>query len=65
MRWVNVNKGHFNTSLIQSFYWSVGKLYVYWLGDTEYERYDDPDRENYLRLCRALGVAPAEEDFDG
>jgi hypothetical protein len=65
MRWVKVNKAHFNTSLILAFYWSIGKLYVYWLGDADYECYNDADRENYLRLCRALGVAPVEEDSDG
>lgn len=65
MRWVNVTKAHFNTSLILAFYWSAGKLYVYWHNATDYEWYSDPDREDYLRLCRALGVAPVEEDSDG
>ena len=65
MRWVKVNKAHFNTSLMMSFYWSLGKLYIYWLGDTEADSYPDPNRENYLGLCRALGVAPLEEDSNG
>lgn len=61
MKWVRINKAHFNADLITSFYWSTGKLFVYWLGDTGFESYEDPKRENYLRLCAHLGVRPVEE----
>ena len=62
MNWVRVGKAYFNTDLIESFYWTLGKLWVHWLGEGAAERYEDPDRENYLRLCRRLGVRPVEED---
>lgn len=65
MKWVQVNRAHFNTALICSFYWSGGKLFVYFVGEDEPDYYDDPKRENYLRLCRTLGVRPLEDDACG
>ena len=63
MKWAQVGKAHFNTDLIQAFYWDAGRLVVHWLGDPEQpECYKDPERVGYLRLCQALGVRPVEED---
>lgn len=62
MKWARCGKAYFNTALIISFYWSAGRLYVYWLGDSEPDSYKDPDRSEYLRLCMALGVRPVEEE---
>ena len=61
MRWALINSAHFNTYLIQAFYWAAGKLYIYWQGEEGPDGYADPDRENYLRLCHAAGVRPVEE----
>ena len=67
MKWVQINQAHFNVDLICSFHHSrvKGKLYVWFIGDSAPESYDDPDMDNYLRLCRALGVSPIEEDAHG
>ena len=65
MKWVRVNRAHFNASLITAFYWSMGRLYVYWQGEPDADPYDDADRKNYLGLCHCLGVKPIEEDGDG
>jgi hypothetical protein len=65
MNWTNINGAYFNTNNIVSFYWKKGRLYVWNIGDTEPEWYEDKDRANYLRLCRVIGVRPVEEDADG
>ena len=67
MKWVQINRAHFNADLICSFHYNHTKrmLYVWFVGDHSPEGYDDPDKENYLRLCRALGVAPIEEGHYG
>ena len=64
MKWVKVNNAHFNLDLILSFYWCGGKLFVYWLGETEPDTYEDKNRFNYARLCIAAGVAPAPNGGD-
>ena len=61
MKWARINQAYFNTDLIVSFYWKDGKLVIWNIGDTEPEWYKDLDRENYLRLCRVVGVRPVEE----
>jgi hypothetical protein len=65
MKWVKINNAYFNTNLITSFYWALGRLYIYFVAEGDAESYTDPNRENYLRLCRQLGVRPVEEDADG
>lgn len=65
MKWARINRAHFNLDHVSSFYWKLGKLYIWAPGDTEPEWYSDPDRKNYLRLCKVLGVSPIEEDADG
>lgn len=67
MRFARVNDAHFNINLMMSFYWSGGKLFIYWLGEEGPDTYPDKDRTNYLRLCRAAGVSPIPEggDADG
>lgn len=66
MKWVRINKAHFNADLIKAFYWAAGRLYVYWLdGGDDFEAFTDPDRENYKRLCSYLTLSPVEEDGNG
>lgn len=65
MRWVRIKNTHINADLIEYFCWHGGKLRIYWLNNEAVMAVEDPDHENYLRLCRALGVAPVEEDSDG
>lgn len=65
MRFARVNDAHFNISLMMSFYWCGGKLFIYWVGEDGPDTYPDPDRSNYMSLCLAAGVAPIEEDADG
>lgn len=65
MKWVQINNAHFNTNLICSFHWTGGKLWIWFIGDESAARYEDPKRENYIRLCRALGVAPIGGDLCG
>ena len=65
MKWVRVDDAHFNTNLICSFFWVRGKLWIWFLGDDDPTAYQDPKRENYIRLCHALGVAPIGEDLCG
>ena len=60
MKWVQINNAYFNTDAILAFYWSRGKLWIYWWGNTEAEAFDDPKRENYNRLCNRLAVSPVE-----
>ena len=62
MKWVRVNKAHFNTELIKAFYWSASRLYVYWLGEDDYESFWDPNQENYERLCSYLNMSPVKEE---
>lgn len=66
MKWVTLGKAHWNTDRIQSFHWSEGRLYVYWQGEAESnpDTYRDPDRAQYIRLCRGLGIAPVEVAAD-
>lgn len=66
MKWVDINKAHFNTDLMKAFYWSMGKLFVHWVYEEGFETYDDPDRKNYLGLCRRLTLSPiltGEDDY--
>lgn len=65
MKWVTVISAHFNLDQVQAFYWSAGKLFVYWQGTTEPDTYADPGRFNYSRLCIAAGVIPLGDDADG
>ncbi len=66
MKWVQINEAYFNTDLIMAFYWSRGKLWVYWWGeDGIADDYDDPNKENYNRLCARLALRPLEGDDYG
>lgn len=65
MKWINTNRGHLNTDLMQAFYWSRGKLWVHWLGEDSPESYDDPNRETYTNLCLRLLLKPIEEGSYG
>lgn len=67
MRWVTIGRAHWNADHIEAFYWADGRLVVYWHDREEnnMESYKDPDRAQYNRLCRALGMAPVEVDPDG
>lgn len=64
MKWAKIGKAYFNTALITAFYWSAGRLCIHWVGEGEGgpDIYTDVNREQYLRLCRCVGVAPVEED---
>lgn len=65
MRWVLINRAYFNIDHIQTFYWTAGNLSIWLQGEETAEVYDDPHRENYLRLCHNVGVRPLEEDGHG
>lgn len=65
MKMARVNNAHFNLDLMLSFYWRGGKLFIYWLGEDSPDTYEDRDRTNYLRLCRAARVKPIGGDADG
>ena len=69
MKWTRINRAHFNLDLVQTFHWAAGKLIVWLIGDDSPETFEDPKRENYLRLCHQLGIEPipllGEEDADG
>lgn len=64
MKWTIIKRRHINTDMVQSFHWIEGFLIVFY-GDHDSERFRDPDREHYLKLCQTLGVRPVEVDSDG
>lgn len=61
MKWFFINGKHINLDHVQVFHWQRGRLWLWFVGDDEAVDYRDPLAENYLRLCRLLGVAPDEE----
>lgn len=61
MKWFLLYDKHINLDLVQVFQWRKGKLWMWFLGDPEAVDYYDPKAENYIRLCRLLGVTPNEE----
>lgn len=65
MKWVSVNNVHINTAQVQTFYWADGWLFVWFVGDTEPEKYKDRNREQYHKFCHLLGVRPLEGDKCG
>ena len=67
MKWVTVGRAHWNADHIEAFFWAAGQLVVYWHDREEnnVESYKDPDRALYIRLCRAVGLAPVEVVSDG
>lgn len=65
MNFARVNNAHFNLDLMLSFYWCGGKLFVYWLGESEPDTYEDRDRTNYERLCNAARVRSVGGDPNG
>ena len=60
MKWVTVDNTHLNTNQIQGFYWHRGNLVITFNGRAP-ERWEDPNREHYLKLCRSQGIQPVEE----
>lgn len=64
MKWVRLNGYHINTDLLTTFFWRPsGELVLYHVNKAV--SLPDPDRELYIKLCRALGVRPMEEVADG
>lgn len=63
MKWTLVEDMHINTNNIDAFKWKNGMLYIWFNAECDSEScdFDDPDRQLYLKLCRQLGVRPAEE----
>jgi len=61
MKWVELDKTHINTDHVQGFYWRRGVLVLTFVGRAP-ERWDDPKRELYLKMCRSQGVRPCEEE---
>lgn len=62
MQWVTVEGTHINTNNVQSFFCQRGRLLINLVGASTTLKWDDPDRELYLALCRQLGIRPDEED---
>ena len=61
MKWVLIGERHINTDQVQVFLWAEGKLTIFYAGDEEGTIYLDADKKKYYKLCRAVGVRPAEE----
>lgn len=62
-KWATVNRVHINTDQVRSFSWGMGMLWIFFAGQLEPVGYEDPDRENYLDLCRHLLLTPKEGSY--
>lgn len=62
MKWVLISGRHINTDQVQVFWWTDNLLEVWFAGDQTAAKYHDPDKYNYYKLCRAVGVRPVEEE---
>lgn len=60
MKWVKIEGTHINTNQIATFYWKDGRLEAWFVGDAVAAKWDDPDRELYVKLCQQIGVEPEE-----
>ena len=56
MKWITINKHHYNVAHIQEFYWYNGALSVRVAGRAVPDLIHDPDKEHYHKLCDDLGV---------
>lgn len=65
MRWICIKGTHVNTHRIDTFFWSDGKLWVNFAGESDTTIWDDPDRELYVKMCHLMGLRPEEDEEDG
>lgn len=62
MKWALISRTHINMGNVVAFFWSRGVLYVRFIGNDVSERWTDPDRKLYLKMCRSQGLQPYEEE---
>lgn len=62
MKWTTIYKSHVNTNNVDCFRWEDGLLLVWFIGSECPNKWDDPDRQLYLKLCRQQGIQPVEEN---
>lgn len=60
MKWVEIDKVHINTDLLNNFSKGNGYLFLNFCGGKTVT-ISDRDGKLYLKLCHQLGVRPAEE----
>lgn len=65
MRWICIKGTHINAHRVTVFYWKDGQLQVWFAGFGAPTRWEDLDRELYVKMCHVLGVRPDEEDDAG
>ena len=61
MNWITIGNVHINLDLVQGFFWENGVLGV---GELELglDRFDDPDKVWYHKLCSRVGLPPVEKE---
>lgn len=62
MNWTTVCGFHFNLDHLRSFAWIKGTLVLMFLDTTRADRFEDPDKVLYHRLCNQVSLLPEEVD---
>ena len=61
MKWVTMAAGHINTEHVTMFAWSKGLLTISCV-DGSRVRVPDPDKAQYMELCKTTGVEPCLQE---